>query len=105
MRGQTSLFKEIFVTTPPSHDGMARKGRSAKLHADRNECLVARYFYKCHFTEIRYNIIIDQLSKEFFISPVTIPEVLSEYAPKLHALKKQNPDKRYFQQKWPHLVW
>ena len=108
MRGQITLFNDIFIEASTASTGSAtevKKGRSAVLHAKRNECLIDRFFYKGKFFDKRYNKIIEELSHEFFISPVTIPEVISENYTQLLALKNQNPEKSYFVKKWGHLSW
>lgn len=109
MRGSQTLFLDIFEDNTSKRNETEeverRKGRSAVLHSKRNECLVERYFFKGKFSGKRYNIIIDELSNEFFISPITVPEVLNENRALLIALKQKNPDKSYFQKKWQHLIW
>ena len=102
-RGSQTLFAEIFESTP----GVAeqRKGRSADLHKKRNECLIDRYYFYGKFEEKRYSIILETLSHEFFISVVTIPDVISENVAQLQVLKREKPTEHYFKKKWPHLVW
>ena len=104
MRGSQSLFADIFEE-PPSMVERSRKGRSAQLHARRNECLIDRYYFKGKFTDKRYNKIISELSEEFFISPVTIPDLINDNFQLLASLKKQQPEKSYFVKKWSHLSW
>lgn len=82
-----------------------RKGRSAELHDLRNECLVARYYFYGKFTDKRYSKILEDLSREFFLSTVTIPEVLDENFESLNELRNQQPTESFFKKKWPHLVW
>jgi hypothetical protein len=104
MRGANTLFKNVFQKQK-SEVTKKRKGRSPELHALRNECLVDRYYYYGKFSDKRYTIIIETLSHEFFISPITIPELLSKNYSKIDKLKKQLPAKTYFVKKWPHLRW
>jgi hypothetical protein len=102
MRGK-SLFVEIFE--PSAKPSNQKKGRSADLHAKRNECLIHRFFYYGKFTSNRYEKIIKDLSNEFFLSTVTIPEVIDDNYQQLIKLKEQQPPKSYFVKKWPHLNW
>lgn len=104
MRGSQTLFTDVFKTAVPDLKAQ-RKGRSAQLHTLRNECLVSRYYYYGKFTDKRYLTILEMLSREFFISTVTIPEVLNANFGLLNTLKEQQPKKAYFAKKWPHLVW
>lgn len=106
-RGSLSLFKDFFEDNPVPVDvaEAKRKGRSAELILQRNECLVERYYYYGKFTDKRYLKILEQLSFEFFLSTVTIPEVINENFETLSALRQQKPVRPYFTKKWPHLVW
>ena len=101
MRGSNTLFSDIFEDNVVIKQ---RKGRSADLIKLRNECLIDRYFYY-GLQKFRYNYILDILSKEFFLSPITIPEVIEANFEKLSALKKEQPAMKYFKEKWPHLSW
>ena len=106
LRGTKTLFTDLFIPTfePAEKQG---KGRSESLYNLRNECLIARYYYfsKHKMADMRYDVIIKTLSSEFFLSEVTIPNVLSQNYKHLHELKKLQPSKQYFVKKWPHLVW
>lgn len=102
MRGSNTLFADIFEDQQPVKQ---RKGRSSTLIAQRNECLIDRYYFYGKFCDKRYTSILKTLSLEFFISEVTIPEVITDNETFLHSLKKQQPTPQHFKKKWPHLVW
>lgn len=102
-RGVNTLYSQIFVE-PATVLESKRKGRSEVLNSKRNDCLIDRYFYYGRFG-LRYDIILNLLSDEFFLSEVTIPKIVDENLDKLIALKKTKPTKTYFQKKWPHMVW
>jgi hypothetical protein len=104
MRGSLVLFSNLFEQPVSTTQGR-KKGRSSELHAKRNECLVDRYFYYLKFAEARYDIALQRLSEEFFISPFTIPDILNDNITMLRDLKKNNPSKSWFKSKWPHLNW
>lgn len=101
-RGANTLFADIFETSTVVKQ---RKGRSSTLIAQRNECLIDRYYYYGKFHNSRYSFILKTLSGEFFISEVTIPEVIDENFALLANLKKLQPNPKYFKEKWPHLQW
>ena len=82
-----------------------RKGRSNKLVEKRNECLLARYYYYGNFTEKRYDVIMQQLSEEFFLSVVTIQDLVQDNVKFLYDMKDMHPRLAYFETKWQHLVW
>jgi hypothetical protein len=104
-RGSLTLFNDIFVAEETPVLTVQRKGRSPELISKRNECLVSRYYFLGKFTDNRYNKILDTLEDEFFISTVTIPEIITENYELLVELKQKQPNRDYFKKKWPHLVW
>jgi hypothetical protein len=104
-RGVNTLFSHIFVEAAPAQPSKRKSGRSEEQNSRRNECLLDRYFFYGRFSGLRYDLILEKLSAEFFLSEVTIPKVVQENLDKLIQIKKSEPTKEYFQNKWPHLVW
>ena len=102
-RGSNTLFADIFENAKPVEK--QRKGRSSTLIAQRNECLIDRYYYYGKFHNSRYSFILKTLSTEFFISEVTIPEVIDDNFNLLSQLKTLQPNTKYFKDKWPFLQW
>jgi hypothetical protein len=105
VRGATTLFAGIFYDEAPVVTMKPRKGRSDELNALRNECLVSRYYYTGRESKRAYTLLIREIAEQFFISPVTVSEVIQDNYSLLIGLKKENPGKAYFMKKWPHLVW
>lgn len=103
-RGTLTLFKDIFVEETERPNRL-RKGRSEAHIARRNECLIDRYYFHAKTTEKRYDVVLKTLSEEFFLSEITIPEIIDDCYDQLSHLKKNPPVKSYFMKKWPHLVW
>jgi len=105
-RGSLTLFKDIFIESPSfSDDIKKRKGRSEHHISRRNECLIDRYFFYAKFTGKRYDLVLKTISDEFFLSEVTIPEIIDANYEQLASLKKEQPNKNYFVKRWPHLIW
>jgi hypothetical protein len=106
MRGSLKLFQDV-IPQPQPVMTVSKPGRSSELHTQRNDCLIDRYYYylNCSDKRYHYQAVLDILSREFFIASYTIQWRLDENYDKLLALKAQNPQKAYFQKKWPHLVW
>ena len=103
MRGSLSLFKD-FETEIPQQTNEERKERI--FHAKKCEALVDRFFYYGKFTDKRYTKILEHLSEEFFLSQITIAELLDDNSDMLRALKQSPPEnKSMFVKKWPHLIW
>lgn len=104
MRGSLTLFTDIFEESATT-SGTKKKGRSSELHAKRNECLIHRYYFYGNFSDMRYTAIIEALAQEFFLSTVTIPEVIQSNIDLLKNLKDIKPNKTFFVKKYPHLNW
>lgn len=102
-RGTNKNFADIFedeLAKPKKH-----KGRGRELHNKRNECLIDRYYYYGKFEKLRYSIILETLSTQFFISHITISEIIDDNYQQLLDLKKKEPSIVYFKKKWLHLNW
>jgi len=106
MRGVNTLFTDIFDQSKESTP-KSGKGRNSRLHEARNEALVSRYFYYGNFFDrkLSYEFIINKVASEFYLSPVTVPEIIEANYNLLVKLKKDQPAIKYFKDKWPHLVW
>lgn len=110
-RGNNKIFNDLIEIKLEKH----RKGRSINFAALRNTCLIDRYLFFVLLSDKRYDIIISTLSKEFFLSPITITNVLQSNYEELIALKKKyqelkeknkhNQVKGELAKKWQHLVW
>lgn len=106
MRGINTLYTDIFDQSKESVP-KAGKGRSSHLHKARNEVLVSRYFYYGNFFDHKYSyeFIIKKVATEFYLSPVTVPDIIEANYNILVKLKKEQPTIKYFKDKWPHLTW
>lgn len=102
-RGTLKIYKNIF--NPSTSPSRKSRGRSRTLIAERNQCLVARYYYYGQFSKKTYNKIIEQLSHEFFLSTVTITEIITEHMEVLDRLKEAKPVLSFFSDQWQHLKW
>lgn len=106
MRGSNTLFSDIFITNDTLPAPKQRKGRSASLIEMRNDLLIHRYVFYSELTpRLNYEFIIEKIAAELFLSPVTVPELIADNRGKIHALRRQQPNRLFFQKKYPHLVW
>ena len=103
------MHGNLFVPKPKQEK--ERKGRSAKLISQRNECLLDRYLYYGRLSGKRYDLIIEGLSADFFLSNITIADILNDNYEKLSTLKKSYQElseiqfKKKLESKWPNLSW
>lgn len=103
-RGTLVLFSNLLPEQEPAQAGK-RKGRSETLIEKRNELLLNRYIYYFKFSELRYSSIIQRLSDEFFLSIVTIADILNDHANQVKELNKSDTSKSSYSKRWPHLTW
>ena len=102
MRGSNILFTDYLPITQPEKQ---RRGRSETFDSQRNECLIYRYQYFGASTGFRYEILVKIIARQFWLSEVTVVNILQlNYDLRTQARKEQR-DKKYLQQKWPHLTW
>lgn len=103
-------FKEMFGTVSEQHKESI-KGRSSDLIEQRNNCLFDRYLYYGYTTKNRYESILADLSSEFFLSAVTIADLITKNFSEVSILKKKYKElseeglKRALKKKWDHLSW
>jgi hypothetical protein len=110
-RGINTLFNDLFLEEPSTVcvAEKKQKGRSPDLISRRNECMLDRYFFYL-IRRPNYVVLLETISNEFFLSMVTIPDIVDENYDYITDLRKQfadNPEKvkKVFAGKWPHLVW
>lgn len=104
-RGSQSLFADIFYAETPVVQLIPKRGRNSDLDDKRNECLIDRYYYTGKTTKTNYQELITSIAMQFFISPTTAHNVIQANKTHLLSLRAADPSKKYFQDKWPHLVW
>ena len=107
-RGSNKIHKALFVTE--TYKEKSTKGRSAKLITRRNESLLYRYLYHGRASK-RFDIILKELSTEFFLSETTIADLLNDNFTQLQSLKNSYKEfseisfKKHLQKKWPYQNW
>ena len=101
MRGSLSLFNDLIEEQKPA----VSEGGERIMRIKRNECLVHRHFFYLKFKDLRYASVIERLSEEFFLSQITVIQILEEHSELLYKLKSEPPVKTFYGKTWPHLVW
>jgi len=107
-RGQYSIFSNIFTTVSKEElSTPKRKGRSEELNNTRNEFLLNRYYYYCHFFDkkLSYHFIITRLANEVFLSEHTVTDIIENNYAMLSQIKLNKPDIAFLKEKYPHIVW
>lgn len=105
MRGSLtfqSLFTDETITLPGK---VAGKGRCAELIEQRDVCLINRYFFYGKYSGIRYETVVQNLSREFFLTERRVQDIISENSNLLRELRKDPPAVIELKNRWPHLRW
>lgn len=103
MRGQQSLFNS-FVTR--QEEKTVRKGRSADMIALRDECLLYRYYYYIKLQGKRYDVAIQELSKEFWVKESNIIYRMQCNTGRLEQIMKQEqPAIKQLRLQYPWWTW
>lgn len=98
------LFNDLIEKAIPEKQ---IKGRNKTLIEKRNECLLDRLFFFKKIFPTDYEFVLGRLSDEFFLSEVTIPQVIEKADCQLYlrTLKLEPPTKEILMDKWPHFIW
>lgn len=104
MRGQ-NLFQDLFTDVAPAPSKQEGKGRNLLYDAKRNELLLNRYFFYGKYSTKRYEVIIQTLSDEFFLTERRIQDLMSINHDLLIKLRSAPPSVTDLRKRWPHLVW
>ena len=98
-----TLFGREVAETEQEQD---KKGRNAAMIDARNEHLLYRF---CHYRQnprTAYDWILDQLSKEFYITPLTIGQIIMEHQDRLSRIAKvERPSAKDMEKKYPWMNW
>jgi hypothetical protein len=101
MRGQ-KLFKDVIRAGEAVTEG---RGRNDSLLAQRNACLLARYYYYGRYKERCYEDILSLLVKEFFLSSIRISRLVQQNSSKIKELKDKEMSIYELQRTWPQYKW
>ena len=98
-----TLFEDIEM---PLTEYDKERGRDAELLMLRNEHLLYRYiFIGTMHPEMKYEFIVKQLVKEFYLSESTIGQIIAKNGDVLHRIRKENNDLRLLREKYPFFKW
>jgi len=101
MKGHQTLFNDIIEESPLR----IVKGRSERLDNLRNQCLVERYLYMMKVTGWRYDLMLNLIAKDFFLSERTVTNILDENYHIVSSVRNNIPAKKELEKKWPHYNW
>jgi hypothetical protein len=103
MRGRKKIFDEIVNGDLSS--GNVTTGRSKDLISKRNKALIFRYYFYVTFTQLRYEVILEKLCEEFFISPYTIQARINDNYTLFSEVKMNKPEPSELKKTYPQFNW
>lgn len=103
MRGQQSLFANIFIDTAVKS---APKQRPRNFYQpERNEALAHRYYFHIEINRMRFDDCIKQLEMEFHITTPRIIAVLNQCTNEIKRLHELKPSVKELEKKYPWYAW
>jgi len=80
-------------------------GTVAMSRMQRNELLIARYYYMSELKRLRFDDVVFRLSSTFFISDIYVMRLLSALSEQFDQIKAEHPKREDLRAKWPEWDW
>jgi len=104
--GKNKLLQLTQSISPSLFDQeLANPPQDSELYQERNDKLVARYYYHTIMKKKLTNDVLKNLRFEFSISTKRIAQVLDDNSNAILALRKESPSAKDFKKKWPFYEW
>lgn len=104
LRGQ-QLFTSLFADTQPSVAKQEGKGRCASLNAQRDTLLLYRFCYYGQGSQLRYEVILNKLCSEFFLTTRRVQDIIGSNSLQLRNIRSDMPSIAKLRLQYPHLKW
>lgn len=100
MRGKRALYGTEIVA-----DAISKRGRSESLIKQRNEAMVARYYYWAHVKKLKYEECIGNLSLEFYLHERTIIDILIDNSIDISGLVSEKATVQQLKIRFSWFMW
>ena len=97
------LFEQLTDQRPPQRG--TKQGRSGELIGCRNLQLLHRYYYHARLHRMRYDLVLEELVKEFSLSSTRIITILAQHSVELKGLFDAKPSTAQLTKLYPHFSW
>lgn len=104
MQRGRALFEELNYDSTKI-PGSASKGRSKILLESRNRCISYRYWYHSKRHKKRYDLVLELLSREFFLSERTLIDIIALNSDTMKDLYETNPKISALKIEYEYLIW
>lgn len=83
----------------------AKRGRNKDLVANRNECLLYRYYYYSKLQKLRYDEVLELMGREFFLANRSITDIIMSKSESLKIVFKEKLSIQELEKKFNFLNW
>lgn len=104
MRRGCRFFQQINIEEAEQSKSF-KKGRNLELVNLRNKMICYRYYYYGKIHKINFELVIDKLSEEFFLSLRTVQDIVASNAELLKEIYKQKPTVTTLKKEFYFFIW
>lgn len=72
---------------------------------ERNKALFHRYFFHAEVNRYRYDVCLEELEKEFFLTSFTIVKIMTAHMNELDRIIEKNPSIADMKKEFPWFNW
>ncbi len=99
------LFYKLTTVNEENSKRTFKKGRNDNLIADRNECLIYRYYYYAKVQRLRYSDVLEKMCKEFYLCERTVIDITQTKIELMNNVFSEKPQLKILKTKYNHLNW
>lgn len=82
-----------------------KRGRNKNFLANRNECLLYRYYYYSKLKKLRYDEVLELVSRDFFLANRSIRDITTAESESLKIVFKEKLSIKELEKKFTFLNW
>jgi hypothetical protein len=107
MKGQQALFNDLIAAQSEAGDDKKQQRPRNALMPQRNDLMLYRYYWHMEVNRMRFDDVLTQLEREFFIVGVRIVAVLLEphHQKQLREIIQNKPAQKELEKIYPHINW
>ena len=104
-RGLHTYDRIIKEDSMPKAPVQTKAGRNKEIVAIRNMCMLHRYYYYVRMINLRYDLVLAELQKEFYLTSETIPRIINKEIDTFRDIAKRKMTARQLEKKYPNFNW
>lgn len=105
MQRGSRLFDKLINDEIEKKQQPSKRGRNENLIAERNECLIYRYYYYSKIHRLRYADMIEKMQKEFYLSERTVADIIQVNSELVSRIFSGKPEVKTLIIKYNYLNW